>query len=352
MKTVLVTTPTAPISERISSHRGAQGVIYADQIASGGYKVEINFAGKIEDYSKYDIVAVYHGNDWGGSFNMYGGVKAYGNIDSLISLSQFKGEVWSLAIEFPKYSEMIKPRLEKSQDAHPDWKKVDWKRLSEIENTAIQKDTNLFIKDCTKIAFGDSHAISMYRGKWMINSVPFKTLHGALKMGFESFLKYDRQYTEIETYFGNIDIRHHLCRQTDPIQSTKDIVSRYIEECQKISDKYGATIKIWEPLPIENESRKLPKTGYYDGTPFYGSWEERNKIRNLFIETLDSKLQNNKKISLFKWTKPLINSKGELDFEAMEKPQSVHLSRKSYPHWQGEYCDLLNSLENFYSETQ
>lgn len=349
MKTVLVTTPTAPVSDRISSHRAAQGVIYADQIKSGGYKVEVNYAGRIEDYSKYDIVAVYHGNDWGGSLNMYGGVKGYGNIDSLISLSKFKGEVWSLAIKFPKYSEMIKPRLEKSEDSHPDWKKVDWKRLSEIESTAIQKDTNLFIKDCTKIVFGDSHAISMYRPKWMVNSVPFKTLHGALKAGFESFLKYDRQYTDIEIYFGNIDIRHHLCRQKDPDQATKDIVLRYIDECDKLSYKYRTNIKIWEPLPIENESRKLPKTGYYDGTPFYGSWEERNRIRNLFIDELDTKLHNNKGVSLFRWTKPLINAKGELDFESMEKPQSIHLSRKAYPHWQGQYSNSNDTLENFYS---
>ena len=41
-------------------------------------------------------------------------------------------------------------------------------------------------------------------------------------------------------------------------------------------------------------------------------------------------------VDIFQWTGKLLNSKGELDFEAMEKPQSVHLSRASYPHWTGK----------------
>ena len=112
---ILITTPMAPISERITSHRAAQAVIYADQIASayGGWDVTVNFGGVAEDYNEYDIVAVYHGNDWGGSVNMFGGVKAFGNIDQIARLSKFKGEVWSLDIHFPEYSKMIKPRVDK-----------------------------------------------------------------------------------------------------------------------------------------------------------------------------------------------------------------------------------------------
>jgi hypothetical protein len=41
-------------------------------------------------------------------------------------------------------------------------------------------------------------------------------------------------------------------------------------------------------------------------------------------------------ILVFKWVDKLKNKKGELDFEYMEKPQSIHLSRASYPHWQGK----------------
>ena len=31
----------------------------------------------------------------------------------------------------------------------------------------------------------------------------------------------------------------------------------------------------------------------------------------------------------------MFNDRGELDFKYMEKPQSVHISREYYPHWQG-----------------
>lgn len=340
MKKLIVTTPTAPISNKISSHRGAQGVIYADQIANWPnkeYMVAVNFGGKITDYSDYDVVAVYHGNDWGGSMNMFGGVKAYGNIDSLISLSNFKGEVWSLAIPFPEYSKLIKPRVDKEPDAHPDWKKVNWERLAEIESTAKNIDPNNFARDWDRIAIGDSHGISMYRPGWMINSVPYKTLYGALEVGLDEFVDLGvkvGENPEIEFYFGNIDIRHHLCRQPNPAEATRELVTRYVDQCKAISQDLNASVKIWEPLPIENESRKLPKTGYYKGTPFYGTWKERNEIRNVFIETLKEKVEG--KVELFQWTQNLINDAGELDFECMEKPQSVHLSREYYPHWQGK----------------
>ena len=335
MKKVLVTTPTAPISNKISSHRAAQAVIYADQIASSGnYQVDINFGGKITDYSAWDIVAVYHGNDWGGTLNMFGGVKEYANIDSFVSLSNFTGEVWSLAIEFPKYSQMLKERLGKSDSAHPDWAKVNWHRLSEIESTATPVNPNSLCSQQDKIGIGDSHGISMYRTGWMVNSVPYKTLHGALSLGLESFILPERTYSEIEFYFGNIDIRHHLFRQDNPEEATKKLAREYVDQAKAVAKEYGAKVKLWEPLPIENPTRKLPKTGYYKGQPFYGSWAQRDQIRKVFIQALEEYCGGD--VQLFKWTDPLLNNLGELDFRCMEKPQSVHLSREFYPHWQGK----------------
>lgn len=330
MNRILITTPLAPISSRISSHRAAQAVIYADQISSshGDWDVTVNFGGIVEDYNDYDILAVYHGNDWGGTVNMFGGVKSFGNIDQLVRLSKFKGEVWSLDINFPEYSKMIKPRVDKDPDAHPDWKQIDWDRLNTIENLAITKNPNNFVPG-GNIAVGDSHGICMYRPGWKISSTPYKTLYGALEMGLSSFIP-KGEFTVAEFYFGNIDIRHHLCRQSDPAEATRDLVKRYVEDVKKLDFQ---SAKIWEPLPIENESRKLPKTGYYKGTPFYGTWTQRNEIRKIFIAELEK--HSAERISVFKWTDHLLNAAGELDFEHMEKPQSVHLSRAAYPHWQG-----------------
>ena len=42
----------------------------------------------------------------------------------------------------------------------------------------------------------------------------------------------------------------------------------------------------------------------------------------------------------------LLNKKGELDFDYMEKPQSIHLSREYYPYWTG--IKETNTLEEFF----
>lgn len=328
---VLITTPMAPISERISSHRAAHAAIYADQLKCMGYDVTVNYGGKIEDYNAFDTVAVYHGNDWGGTVNMFGGVKQFGSIDQIVRLSKFTGKVLSLTIDFPKYSEMIKPRVDKEPASHPDWKLVDWINLAQIETFATVINTDLELES-TKLAIGDSHALSMYRPGWKLNCVPYKTLYGAITSGLKSFVLPNKlKYDEIEVYFGNIDIRHHLLRQSNPEAATRDLVAGYIQQCEDLVKTYNCKVTIWEPLPIENESRKLPKTGYYKGTPFYGTWDDRVAIRNLFVEHLHKNAKGDVKV--FQWVSKLMNLKGELDFACMEKPQSVHLSREFYPHW-------------------
>ena len=119
-------------------------------------------------------------------------------------------------------------------------------------------------------------------------------------------------------------------RQPDPVQATKDLAAKYIQECLRIKDLYKANVTIWEQLPIENESRVLPKTGYYKGVPFTGTQKERDNLRKIFKEEL-----KRGPVPVFEWVDHMINEAGELDFEYMEKPKSVHLSRASYPHWQG-----------------
>jgi hypothetical protein len=324
MKT-LVTSPFTHISSNIHSHRAAQAAIYANQLEENGYTVHLDRTGNIHpDINSFDSICVYHGNDWGGSLNLFGGMKNYSNIDNLIRYSQFKGNVFSLWIDHPKYSEMLEPRMK--GEIHPDWAKVDWENLKRIENTA---KTLRQMTPTTKVVTGDSHAICMYRPGWFVNSVPFKTLHGALKEGLQSFIEPHHEIAEF--YFGNIDVRHHLMRQSNPKEATRDLANRYYEQLSKLN---LSKVYAYELLPIENESRALPKTGYYKGTPFYGSWEDRNRCRLIFKAEM-RKLCVQGSINFIEWTDYLKNDKGELDFEHMEKPKSVHLSRNSYPHWQG-----------------
>ena len=324
MKT-LITSPFTHISSNIHSHRAAQAAIYANQLEEIGFDVHLDRTGNIHpDVNSFEEIYVYHGNDWGGSLNLFGGMKNYGGINNLIRYSQFKGTVYSLWIDHPKYSEMLEPRMK--GEIHPDWTKVDWENLKRIENTAKT------IKDITgsqHVATGDSHAICMYRPGWFVNSVPFKTLHGALNEGLQSYIQPHHKIAEF--YFGNIDNRHHLNRRSNPESTTRYLANRYHEQ---LSNLDLLEVSAYELLPIENESRALPKTGYYKGTPFFGSWQQREDTRLIFKDEM-KKLCSTSHVKFIEWTDYLKNDKGELDFDCMEKPKSVHLSRAAYPHWQG-----------------
>ncbi len=339
---ILVTSPFTPVSSNIHSHRAAQAAIYAEQLSSFG-NVHLDRTSDIHpNPASFERVYAYHGNDWFGSLNLFGGMKNYNNIDKLIRYSKLKAPIYSLWIDHPKYSEMLKPRL--NGDIHPDWHLVDWENLKKLEDTAM---TVREIEVVNKIISGDSHAICMYRPGWFVNSVPFKTLHGALKEGLQSFIEPHHRIAEF--YFGNIDVRHHLNRLPNMEQRTRNLANRYHEQLAALD---LADVSVYELLPIENESRVLPKTGYYKGSPFYGSWEQRNETRLIFKDEMKN-LCAKSRVNFIEWVDPLLNDRGELDFECMEKPKSVHLSRNSYPHWQGRKWSGLSenkpsTLEDFF----
>jgi hypothetical protein len=366
----LVATPFITISRQLSSHRAAQGVIYADQLQQAGYNVKVNMTGDqyVDNFNDYQELFVYHGNDFSGAVNLFGGLDNFPYIDNFVNFSRFAGKVYSLVIDFPDYYGIMKEKFDKAKEKgkswNPAWDGIDWnnlKRMCETAETIIPNDLVKY----PRLAIGDSHAICMYRPQWQNLSVPFKTLHGALKEGLDSFIhNKDVNYEWIEFYFGNIDVRHHLCRQEDPIKATNELVDKYIEQARGIAEKYRCSVCLYELLPIENESRSIPKTGWYKGTPFYGSWEERNEVRKAFRERLKmhEDFTVGERIFVYEWIGAMINSNGELDFDCMEKPQSVHLSRKWYPHWQGyewshaPYIDYtpipereLNNLESFFA---
>ena len=83
-----------------------------------------------------------------------------------------------------------------------------------------------------------------------------------------------KKYLDMEKYFGS---------KTFPVK-------KYVE---KVGNLRLKGVSIYEPLPIENESRKIPKSGWHKGTPFYGNWTQRNKIRNVFIESLEEYCEKN-----------------------------------------------------------
>ena len=335
----LLTCPTRPIVDSSGSHRAAQGEIYLDMIRQSGDEVEINYGGEIEDHNQFDRLYVYHGNDWGGVLNFFGGVKSCPIAFNLRNFSKFEGEVISLGIDFPDYGGLLKKRIDGVEGVQQEFLDVDF---SNLEQMYLNSSTLKHPYPTDKLVVGDSHVICMYRQGWMVESIPFKTLYGALNVGLFN-LHSLHGISEIEYYFGNIDIRHHLCRQDDPEAACIGLVDSYVEQLIHLS----STIKVsvYEPLLIESESRKLPQSGYYKGQPFWGTWSERNQIRQLFVDQLKATLPES--ITLKEWVDGYGNQRGELDFKYMEDGQSVHLARHSYPYWTG--LEKAATLERFFS---
>ena len=79
----IINCPFIPIASRVASHRGAQGVIYADMIGN----CDVNYSGKIEDHNQYDRMWVYHGNDWNGGMNLFGGVYGFPYVKNTVNFS-------------------------------------------------------------------------------------------------------------------------------------------------------------------------------------------------------------------------------------------------------------------------
>ena len=167
-----------------------------------------------------------------------------------------------------------------------------------------------------KIVIGDSHSLSVWQNnEYEISRNDGKTLFG--------FLKEKRdlsEYKEVVMYFGNIDVRFHLYRQPNPLEATKELFNRYFEYAAKCNNP---TITML--LPIENESRVLPKSGTLNGRNFYGTWSERNDVKNLANELIKTS-----GIKYNEWPNWFTNEKGEMKFDIMEPKQSVHIKPVNY----------------------
>jgi hypothetical protein len=67
-------------------------------------------------------------------------------------------------------------------------------------------------------------------------------------------------------------------------------------------------------LPIEDESRKIPKSGQYKGKNFYGSKDLRKELRLIANEVI-----LNSGLNYLSWPGNFLNEQGDLSFDIMEQ---------------------------------
>jgi hypothetical protein len=247
-----------------------------------------------DNWNNYEELIIYHGTNFKeGIFNIIGGIN-----DSIITraekLVNYNGIIKTLdGFQLKDFS--IKRKLN------------IWDNFKNIDKTYLPSRNNLVI--------GDSHSLSVWPDNtYEISRNDGKTLHGFLKQNLDL-----SKWNNIIMYFGNIDLRFHLCRQLNPKQSTIDLFNKYCD----YASKYNTTLTML--LPIEDESRKIPKSGQYKNKNFYGSIEERKDLR-----LLANNIIKESKLNYLSWPSSFLNENGNLNFDIMEPRQSVHIRPAYY----------------------
>lgn len=279
---------------------------------------------KSDDVHGYDAWLVLLPMEFNGTFNLFGGLDSV-TVERVKRLRDFKGKIYSVNRDMPDVGQMIRSRSKEAQKFD-----IDANEITELCASIERVD---LILDSDTLVVGDSHSISVYVPGSNIVRLDGKTLHGSLKDGGIPSLFPDgiKEVDRLITYFGNIDVRHHLCRLEDPVRASNELCKRYVSHLIDIQAEGTAkNVTVVKLLPIEHELRPIPKTGFYKNTPFFGSREQRVSVMEEFNKTLET-LASKNGFEVISWPNEWYSMDPEEYAERfMEKPRSVHLSRTSY----------------------
>lgn len=311
------------LSPKPQSHKSGWAFKLANQLTSAGYTDVTVITDVVTHWEdNFHVMLLEHGMEFKGNFNIFGGANddLYNQVVRLYS----KGlRMYSLHHDMPCVGTLIEKRLKTGSELF----KTLEDRIGEAKQICSQIPRVDRIEKTDKLCFGDSHSFSQYTPGFQTDRNDGLTLFGTLRRGIKSYIP--ENITELRIYLGNIDIRHHLMRQVNPSKALKDMMRMYEEQLNELQESGVGRIEVIQALPIENESRPLPKTGYYKDAPFAGSWAERTELVQQFNQMVREMCERN---GWFTWRHPdvYLNTFGELTFDVMEKPKSVHIAREYY----------------------
>ena len=312
-----------PISKSQFSHRGSWPRIW-------GKLTNSTIIGAGDDWKDYDMILLYHGMEWSGALNMFGGAKDPSHFQKFLDA---KNGFMSLDIPCPDFGALGKARC---SSGSKEWNDFDWNALT--EKCKGMPVVHMHKLGLPSLIVGDSHANSVWMPDTMVDRNDAKTLHGALKHRLINYVKPYVAYLQdgksnlkhITFYFGNIDIRHHLVRRRTPTKTLMVLLREYEKQIQEVIGAYKIpSVEVVCPLPIENERRRIPKTGWFNGSPFFGSRIQRQEL----VEHMTNQIERftyKHGWKCYKHPKAFLNDDNELSFDVMEKPQSVHIAPKFY----------------------
>lgn len=291
------------IGSTLGSQGGGYGLIATKMIKDFFPEDQVDINVSPETWQDYDALFVCEGvNFVPGSFNVPGGPQPI-HYEKMKAIGNYKGFVKFINNEFD--FEGFNKRLKIEDLNFPMGNFVD-----------LFKSYGKQIKKCV---IGDSHALSVWRPKFSLDFTPGRTLHGFLNRNTPE--KINEKYDEVVLYFGNIDIRFHLMRQENPAAATGDLLRKYIEFAKQLKN-----VTLVNLLPVEHESRKIPGTGLYKKQPFFGTREERQRLRDTA-----NRIINNSGLKTIQWPEEWVDNDGTKMLDILESRQSVHLRPKQYP---------------------
>ena len=241
--------------------------------------LDIKIDHKCDQY--HETTYIDHGANFSGTLNLFGGANK--DVFDRINRVMTSEKVVSLDHEMPDYGEMFRKRIgakttyEGITESWCDRLSVKCKWINSLKMEELENAYD-------GITVGDSHTIAYANKGDVIFRNDGKTLHGALNEGLETFMrgvsakrdKFMSFDTPVTFCFGSIDIRHHICRHGG---LSKSMIERYVDQAYSITNNPF----IAKPVPVEFVGRRIPKSGFYKGEPFYGSWEDRRDITGEFI---------------------------------------------------------------------
>jgi hypothetical protein len=337
------------ITTKPDSHKGGWTRLLKCQLLNLGYS-SVKILDNKDSLNNFDCIIFDLGAEFSGALNMFGGLdsKVY---NRLKQLKDFKGQLFSWKHNLPDLTS-----LESRRDNHStveEFKKEPSSFLADVQNVLNTCKVFQHSYQTTSVLIGDSHTPSVWTPEFMIERRDGRTLKGMIehktihRIVNTNFMFNGMEINKVQIHCGSIDIRHHLCREQDSDTSTADLASKLIEQLIQISD---AQLITTHTMGIEDESRELPKTGFYKGTPFYGPWEQRNRCRLIFNTIMDGYCAMDGSASVVKLPEYFFDKTDKLNFDVMEKPQSVHLSPAHYKwdlgknelRWSDKYLQDMN----------
>jgi len=325
-KKIAIDDVVTTFSSKKESHKSSWTYLLQSQL--NYLNISADILTKNDNIHSYDVWLVALPMEFAGSYNLFGGAQD----DTALRMQRlidFKGSIYSINREMPDIGKFAESRMKSCSQI---WSELDTERLSKIcENTAT---LDLTLESDTFV-LGDSHSVSAYKPGANISRNDGKTLFGVLKEGMQSYIPEGTKH--LISYFGNIDIRHHLGRQKDPLFSAITLAEDYIKHLEELNIPKITVVAL---LPIEYEERRIPKTGWHKGTPFIGTQKVRTEIMIGFNQVA-RRLCEEKGWEFKEWPKHWYTTDPkEFANTYMEKPGSVHLSRKYYQY------DFDNGEEN------